>query len=132
MCILLADMRQLVREKPPTFHGRRLIFAGAKHNIAPDGVCPRPHCLRRSGRFAIGMHAHLAEVEPEPWLEKGALGLRQRLPAAPQTIDLRLRLRRHFVRLSVVSFSLEWFFLLLVHRFQLELIFALRTLPLET
>src|SRR4051812_22394656 len=77
-------MYQLVRKELLTFHCSRRIFARAKYNMIPNGVCTGVHCARRIPSSAVGMYSHSAEVASEPGLEIGAARYVERLAGRAQ------------------------------------------------
>jgi hypothetical protein len=61
---------------------------GAENDIVPGGKGLCINGLSGLSGFCPGMHAHLAEISAEAGFEIGPRGLRQRLTAAPEIINI--------------------------------------------
>ena len=79
---LLDNVRQLVRQQLSSGLAFGIVLARSEHDILSDGEGLRPDLSRRLQCTAAGMHADIAEVVPEPRLEKGSCRRRQRLAVA--------------------------------------------------
>ena len=61
-----------MRQQTPPAGRRRRILARAEHHVLPDGEGAGADCARRFCGAGVMMHAHPAEVAPQPLLHKSA------------------------------------------------------------
>jgi len=69
---LLNHMSKLVGQQLSPFYGCRFISICRKDNVSPDCVRHCIHRFHRFGRVRIGVHADIAKIMSETWLEERA------------------------------------------------------------
>ena len=92
---LLEDMRQLVRDEPPSLLDAGAVLARAEDDVTAYGEGPRVGLARERGCLGAGVCAHVGEAAAETRFEEGAQGLGQGLAAAvAQELEAGFELRR--------------------------------------
>jgi hypothetical protein len=71
-------MCQFVRQQPLPGRGVRCVLTGGKRHLLPDGERLCGYGPRRFRGSSVGMDSDPAEIAPEPRLEEGPSGTRQR------------------------------------------------------
>src|SRR5206468_5194734 len=90
--LLLYDVCELVRNESPASIGGRVVGAARERDVPAEGVRLRPEDRGRRVAVAVGVHAHAAEVVPEPRLHGGP---ERRLEGPPRRAHNLLDRRRY-------------------------------------
>ena len=76
--VLLDDMRQFVGQEVGSLGAVRRKFPGSEDDVTAERERPGPDGRRSGRRGGVGVHANLAEIAPEPGVERHAQGSTQR------------------------------------------------------
>src|SRR6185503_15358225 len=94
---LLDDVRQLMRNKPPTVARVRAISTGAEDDVASDRISQRIDRMSgRAGAF-IGVNTNVTEVASKTWFHECARRAIERMTGrAENIVDYLRRATRSF------------------------------------
>src|SRR5580765_4881624 len=87
---LLNGVSQLVGEQLASVAGAGLVLVSPEEDVVAMCECPGAEAVAQTGRFAVGVDPHLAEVRPQPRLDELTHIGGQGLAASGGLLDGRL------------------------------------------